>query len=168
MFDDVINSIIELRWSVLIYSLIIIFVCAIYWLKTRKFEWKKSKVTTFALLYNLTKTKAIIIALVIGRLCFVLTCAIFCRNINISHLIVFVLFSLIILVLSKNFRLFVNNFLNSIAIFFLLFIESSLYNYYLTIENITVVLAMVIMIGVFSVLYTTLQVISTYETIAEV
>lgn len=167
MIDDIINEIINLKWVVVIYSIIIILVCSLIWLFTKDFAWVKKKTTPFAILYNLGKKYVIAFALILGRLCFVLSSAIFCNYINLGYLIVLLIFSLIILLLTKDVKTFITSILNSIAIFVLLYLEKSLYSYYLNIERLGIVIVMLAMIGLFAVLYTTLQSISSYERLLE-
>lgn len=167
MLDNIIDEIINLKWVVVIYSIIIILVCGLIWLSTKDFAWVRKKTTPFAILYNLNKKQVITFALILGRLCFVLTSAIFCKYINLGYLAVLFMFSLIILFLTKDIESFITSILNCFAIFVLLYLQNSLYNYYLNIERLGIVVVMLIMIGIFAVLYTALQSISSYERLLE-
>ena len=167
MLDNVIDEIINLKWVVVIYSLIIILACGIIWLSTKEFSWLKKNTTAFALFYNLSKPQVIAFALIIGRLCFVLCSAIFCKYVNLGYLVVFVLFAIIIALLTKDVKTFISSLLNSVAIFVILYLERSLYNYYLTVERLWLVIAMLVMMGLFAVLYSALQSINAYERIIE-
>ena len=127
------------------------------------FDWKVKKITPFALLYNLSKKQAVEFALILGRMCFILTSAIVCKYINVGYFIVLCLFSLFILFLNRNIKLFAFNLLNSFAIFTLLYVQSLLLNYYQAIENLFIIYIMLIMIGIFAVLYSLLQSLNAYE-----
>lgn len=163
MIRDVIDEIINYRWVIVIYCIIIVLFCAILWALTTRFSWKTKGIVPFALMYDLSKKQAIEFALLMGRACFVLTSAIVCRNINVGYLVILCLFSLAIFILNRDLKGLFINLLNSLAVFVLLYVQSSLLNYYQTIESLTIIFVMLIMIGVFCVLYSLLQLLNAYE-----
>ena len=163
MIRDILDEIINYRWVIVIYCIIIVLFCAILWALTTKFSWKTKGIIPFALLNNLSKKQAVEFALLMGKTCFVLTSAIVCEHINISYLIILCIFSIFILVLNRKIKTFLINVVNDFAIFVLLYVQSSLLNYYQTIESLTVIFVMLIMIGVFCVLYSILQLLNAYE-----
>ena len=160
---DVLKQIANLRWVVVVYSVIIILICGIIWFNTRNFTWQNKRKTSFAMLYNLKQKGAISFALLLGRFCFVLTSAIFCKYINIGYLAVLIAFCLILVALTLDVKEFVSNIVNSVLIFAILFLEKTLFDFYTSVESVMAILLMVIMMGIFVVLYSFLQTINSYD-----
>lgn len=167
MIDLVLYEIGKMKWVIVVYCVIAIFLYGLFMFITREFAWTKKKARAFAFLYNLRQKEAIALSLVIGRAIFVLTCAIMHTSMTLGHLICFVLYSAGILACTKNLSLFASNLINYVLVFFLLYIESALVNYYYTIDTFWVVMVMAVNIGLFSVFETALQSISSYEMIVK-
>lgn len=163
MIDSILIEIGNLKWVIVIYSAIIILMCGLFWFFTRKFNFVKRKTTLFAFLYNLDYWQVFALGLIFGRIVFTLCFAIFCETINLGHLIVLILFSVGMCVITKNYNSIVSELINSLAVFAILFIESALYGYYVSVEHLFIVFVMCMLLGLFAFLYMILQSLSSYE-----
>lgn len=165
MIDAVLYEIGRLKWTFVIDFSIAIFLCSILLLLTTKFAWKRRAVRFFGLLYNLNEKQAICVGILLARICFVLTNAIYVNSISWGHLAVFIILEICILLFNLDIGLFISDTICFTVIFFLQYIEMSLYQFYQTIDSGLVILLMVIMIGIFSVLYSVQQTLNAYDKI---
>lgn len=165
MIDAVLYEIGNLKWTFVIDFVIAVLLCAILLIITTKFNWNKRTVRFFGILYNLNYKQAISFGLIVSRICFVITNSISLESIGWGHLTVLFLYSVGMLILNGNFVIFINEIVSFTIIFFLQYIEMSLYGFYLRVDSHIVVLLMVILIGIFSVLYSIQQSLNSYESI---
>lgn len=165
MIDEVLYEIGKLKWTMVIDFTIVLLLCAYLSIMTRKFSWKRSKVRVFAILYNLTEAEAICTGLIIARFCFVLTNVLYPVNIGWGHLVVFVIFSLLILIMGRRPKQFFVDIATYSIIFLLLYILMSLLEFYKSVNTYWLIITMVAMMGIFIVTFSLQQAISSYEVI---
>ena len=163
MINELLAELNNIKWFAISEILLIVLLYGAYWFLTNKFYWQKIKLVLFGFLYNLDRKQAICLALSISRLLFVLFSSIFCFDINLGHFIVLEITTMIILILDKDIKSFISNLATFAVIFALLFIQSALYNYYHQVDNYWIVMFMLIMIGAFVVITTSINTINSYE-----
>ncbi|GEM_PF-4053754 len=163
MFASLLLEIVNQKWAVVANIAAVLLFCGFYWFKTRQYSWTPSKMKYFSYLYSFRKRELVSIGIVMGRLIFIITSALFCTDIHLGYLIVFILMNVTIFVSSRNVKVFLFDCLNYVLAFFLLYIEKLLIDFYFDVESSPVIIVMIVFLVLFIILYAVLQAINSYD-----
>lgn len=165
MWDNIVLEIINLRWLICTYVVIIVAFCILYWIGTAKFQWSFFKIRCFGALYHVSAKNRIAITLAMGRYLFILISAILCSYTGIYHVAILLVFSLMINVIEVNIKKLLGDLAIYMAVFAILLLQNILYHYYVQVERSLIIITMVILLGIFTALYSTYHFIVSYDEI---
>lgn len=163
MFNTVISEIANLKWLIITMIIVCSLLCLIMFIGLRKFNWKRSKVRIFSLLYGLNTKDCICLSLMITRCIYVIYLAIDSNNITVDYLITLIIISMLIPILERDYLDIVTNILTSIAIYIILYLQSSLRYFYRYVESDAIVFIMIVALCIFTILYSIYSLVSSYN-----
>lgn len=163
MLDKIIYEITSLKWLIVTMIFACSILCLIMYICLGKFKWTKSKVRIFALLYGLNTKECICLSLIITRFIYIIYLAINNNNISAEYIIALLIMSGLISFLEHDYLDLITNILTSIAVYVILYLQSSLRYFYYYVENDSLVLAMIIFLCIFTILYSIYSLISSYN-----
>lgn len=165
MIDNILIEILNFKWLIIAYIGVTLLACMGIWIYTAKFNWSKNKMRIFGLLYRLEGKKRTAVVLIWGRFLFVLITAVFCGNIGVYHTVVLIIFTAIINIVQVDYKGLFGDMGVYLAISAIAFVQSMLYHYFIEVDKLWAIMAMVILLGIFEVLYGTYNMLVSYNKI---
>lgn len=163
MFDVVVNEIVNLKWLIISMIAVIAILFVVMYFGLSKFNWNKGKVRIFSIFYGLTTKDVICFALMVSRCLYIIYLSIFNENISVEYLIPLVLISIIISILEKDYLTIITGIFTSVAVYVIIYLESSLHYFYNYVEKDIFVLLMLIMLTIFTILFAIYTLVSSYN-----
>lgn len=163
MLDKIINEVLNLKWLIISFILIGVIIYLVVFLTTKSFEWNNRKVHFFSLLYGLNTYECIVVGTLLTRLIYVVYISIINQNISVEYLIPLVIMSIVISFFQKDWLGLGTGVVGSIAIYSIVYLESSLKDFYTNVESDITILLMIIFLTIFSVLFAIFNFISSYN-----
>ena len=165
MLDYLLQELTRLRWFIIVSIIVIVIFYVVCEVLTSKFKFNEFKISVFSTLFDLDRNMYLAIAIMLSRLLFVILSSIFCKDINIGHLISLLVMTLAISILLKDYKNGIINFLSYFALYIINYLQSALLNFYLNIEKFYLYMIMVIALGLFINLFAIYNFLSTYNSI---
>lgn len=163
MLDTIINEITNLKWLILTMILACTILCVLMFIGLSNFNWKRNKVRLFSLLYGLKIKDVICLSIMLTRCIYIIYLAINNENISVEYLITLVIMSIVICVLEKDYLGILTSLLTSVAIYVIIYLQSSLRYFYNFVEHDKLVLVMIIALCIFTILFAIYSLISSYN-----
>lgn len=163
MLDVIVNEITNLKWLILTMILVCTILCVLMFIGLSNFNWKRNKVRLFSLLYGLKTKDVICLSIMLTRCIYIIYLAINNENISVEYLITLIIMSIVICVLEKDYLGILTNILTSVAVYVIIYLQSSLRYFYNYVEHDKLVLIMVIALCIFTTLYAIYSLISSYN-----
>lgn len=165
MLDRIISEVLNLKWLIISFIVIGIILYLLVFFSTRSFKWDDKKVYFFSMLYGLDTYECIIVGTLITRLFYIIYISIFNNNISVEYLIPLVIMSAIISAFQKDWIGLGTGIVGSIAVYSIVYLESSLKFFYTNVETDVTILLMIIFLTIFSVLFAIFNFISSYNSL---
>ena len=163
MLDTIINEITNLKWLILTMILACTILCVLMFIGLSNFNWKRNKVRLFSLLYGLKIKDVICLSIMLTRCIYIIYLAINNENISVEYLITLVIMSIVVCVLEKDYLGILTSLLTSVAIYVIIYLQSSLRYFYNFVEHDKLVLVMIIALCIFTILFAIYSLISSYN-----
>lgn len=155
MFNNILLEIINLRWFIITYVVAVLLVYIFFWFRTRSFDWNKGNVRWFGVLYGLPAVCRVLLGLSLGRFFIIMVSAFLCKSTGIYQLAVLLVLTIIINCILVDYKGIFAELISYLGIFGILFLQRVIYMYYLQVEQNWTLMVMVVLMGIFAVLYAT-------------
>ena len=162
MLQHILLAILEYKWMVLIYVLVAVIFCGAIYIFARDFKWERSKVTAFAILYDLDLSGQICLGLLLGRFALVAVETAFGGSTGLWDLIAMELLTIAIVISSRDWKALLQ-LLSYGAVFAISLLENMMFEYYRNVEADPLIPFVGAMFGLFAFLYAVHQSIVSYE-----
>lgn len=165
MLDYLLQELTRLRWFIIVSIIVIVIFYVVCEVLTSKFKFNEFKISVFSTLFDLDRNMYLAIAIMLSRLLFVILSSIFCKDINIGHLISLLVMTIAVSILLNDYKNGIINFLSYFALYIINYLQSALLNFYLNIEKFYLYMIMVVALGLFINLFAIYNFLSTYNSI---